>query len=76
MEPVHPAIALPGGPELLIVLLVLLVVPLALAYWVYRDATNRGESRALAWSAVIFGLSLFWLVPGLLGVAIYLGTRD
>ncbi|ESP88945.1 hypothetical protein [Candidatus Halobonum tyrrellensis] len=59
--------AIPGGPELLIVLLVgilFLLVPIGLAYWVYQDATGRGNDRATLWA---IGVVIAGLVAPLVG---------
>ena len=49
--------AVPGGVELLIALLVLLLslaVPLVVAVLIYRDAKCRGSRHALAWAVGAF----------------------
>jgi hypothetical protein len=72
----------PGGPELLIVLLFLgllvvsAVVAAGASYWVYRDATRRGRDDATLWAV---GTLLGFLVAGVGGVAVlvvYLLVRD
>jgi hypothetical protein len=45
---------LPGGPELLII--GLLLVPFVLTYWVYNDAESRGDDRAALWALAVGGL--------------------
>ncbi|WP_157969316.1 hypothetical protein [Haloplanus rubicundus] len=47
---------LPGGPELLIIGLLLLVVPFVLTYWVYNDAESRGDDGAAFWALAVGGL--------------------
>lgn len=47
--------ALPGGVELLIVFFVFvlifaLLIPIGMAYWVYRDAESRGDDDATLWA--------------------------
>ncbi|OYR39032.1 hypothetical protein DJ82_11395 [Halorubrum sp. Ib24] len=66
----------PGGPELLILLVVLLVVFGLVGRWVYRDAKSRGSDWAWQWGVGIGLLFLFGLVPGLLGLLIYVTVRD
>ncbi|WP_380678969.1 hypothetical protein [Salinigranum sp. GCM10025319] len=52
----------PGGPELLILLLTI-VVPLAISYYIYRDAKRRGSRHALAWGlGAFFGSLVVWLL--------------
>jgi hypothetical protein len=67
---------LPGGPELLIVLLLALIIVVFVGRWVYRDAKARGSKWAWQWSVGISVLFFFGLVPGLLGLVIYLFLRD
>ncbi|WP_248897088.1 hypothetical protein [Haloplanus halobius] len=56
----------PGGPELLILFLVLLMsfaVPLVVSFLVYRDAKRRHSSHALAWGVgAFFGSIVVWLL--------------
>lgn len=58
--------AVPGGPELLIILfitLLSLVIPLAVAVLVYRDASGRGSGHALAWGlGAFFGGLVVWIL--------------
>ncbi|MFB6169133.1 MAG: hypothetical protein ABEJ43_09850 [Haloferacaceae archaeon] len=65
---------LPGGPELLIVVvvgLILFVLSIAVAggaaYWVYTDAQKRGRDDATLWAV---GTLLGFLVGGLGGFAV------
>lgn len=65
--------AIPGGPELLILLLVGifgLLIPIGVAYWVYRDATERGNDQATLWAVAtaIGGMVVF--VVGAVGIAV------
>jgi hypothetical protein len=78
-----PAIPLqfgvPGGPELFIVGvigLLLLVVPFVLAYWVYTDASRRGDDNAALWALIVGGLGFLTFFGGFLAVAIYIWDRD
>ncbi|EJN59823.1 hypothetical protein [Halogranum rubrum] len=68
-------VGVPGGIEL-ILLPVLLLVPLIVAYWVYRDATRYGISYAPAWALATFALLLAGVVPGLLTLVAYLVVRE
>lgn len=65
----------PGGVELLVLLLVLLLVFGLVGRWIYRDAKRRGSDWAWQWGVGIGLLFLAGLVPGLLGVIIYLLVR-
>jgi putative flippase GtrA len=65
----------PGAPELLILLLVLVVAFGLVGRWVYRDARSRGSEWAWQWGVGIAVLSLVGLVPGLLGLVVYLVVR-
>lgn len=69
-------IGIPGAPELLITLLIIAVLAAFVGRWVYRDARARGSDWAWQWAVGIVFLFLFGLVPGLLGIIIYLLVRD
>jgi uncharacterized membrane protein len=71
---------IPGGPELLIVLLLFvlsLVVPFVLAFYIYTDAERRGEENGALW-AVVAGLAAIVATPvdGLLVLLVYVLQRD
>ncbi|MFB6108222.1 MAG: hypothetical protein ABEJ82_05185 [Haloplanus sp.] len=59
-------VGVPGGPELLVVLLVLLLsfgVPLVVSIFVYRDAKGRNSRHALAWGVgAFFGSLVVWIL--------------
>ena len=61
----------PGAPELVVILLVLVVAFGLIGRWVYRDAKSRGSEWAWQWGVGIAVLFLMGLVPGLLGILIY-----
>lgn len=66
-------IALPGGPELLVILLIAVLAIVLPAYWVYRDATKRNnENRALWTVATIIGGLVGNILGALLVVVLYL----
>lgn len=67
--------SLPGGVEILIILIVLLLLAIAPAIWVYRDAKKRGMNAAL-WAAIVGGSLLIGLVPGVVALVVYLWKRD
>jgi lipid-A-disaccharide synthase-like uncharacterized protein len=70
---------IPGGPELVIVGvigLLLLVVPFVLAYWVYNDAQKRGNDNAALWALAVGGLTFLTLFGGLLALAVYIWDRE
>ena len=56
-------------------LLALLVLWATLGRWLYRDARSRGSEWAWQWGVGIAVLFLAGLVPGLLGILIYLVVR-
>lgn len=70
-----PPLQIPGGPELMIILLILFLVFGLIGGWVYRDAKSRGSDWAWQWGVGIALLFLLGLVPGLLGVLIYVSVR-
>jgi hypothetical protein len=65
----------PGAPELVVILLVLVVAFGLIGRWVYRDAKSRGSEWAWQWGVGIAVLFLMGLVPGLLGILIYVTVR-
>lgn len=69
----------PGGPELLIILLiglVFLLVPFVLTYWVYTDATRRGDDNAALWAVAVGGLTFLTFFGGLLALVVYVWDRE
>lgn len=66
---------IPGGPELLIIFLIFFVVFGLVGRWVYNDAKSCGSEWAWQWGVGIAFLFLAGLVPGLLGIIIYLLVR-
>jgi uncharacterized BrkB/YihY/UPF0761 family membrane protein len=67
-------IGVPGGPELLVVILIGLIlfavslaVTVGATYWVYTDATRRGRDDATLWAV---GTLLGFLVAGVGGIAV------
>lgn len=73
----HQMGGLPGGPELLVVLvLLLLAVPFVLAYYVYTDATSRGEDNAALWAVAVGALTAATLVGGFVALAVYIWQRE
>ncbi|WP_435069951.1 hypothetical protein [Haloplanus sp. C73] len=67
---------LPGGPELLLVGLVFLILPFVMAYWVYTDAERRGDDRAAFWALAVGGLTYLTGFGGFLALAVYIWQRD
>ncbi|RJS98450.1 hypothetical protein [Halococcus sp. IIIV-5B] len=63
---------IPGGPEVLVILLVLVVVFGLVGRWVYRDAKKQGSEWAWQWGVGVGVLFLFGFVPGLFGLVVYL----
>lgn len=66
----------PGGPELLLVGLIALVIPFVMAYWVYNDAEGRGEENAALWALAVGGLTFLTFFGGFLALAVYIWQRD
>lgn len=67
---------IPGGPELLIVALIFMIVPFAMAYWVYTDAERRGNDNAALWAVAVGGLTYLTFFGGFLALAVYLWDRE
>lgn len=68
----------PLGPELIVLLLILplLVLPAAAAYWVYQDATSRGRDDAAFWAVAVGGLGYATFFGGVLALLVYLWERE
>ena len=62
---------IPGGPELLIVLFILVVAFALVGRWVYRDAKKQGNPYAWQWGVGVGALFVAGLIPGLLGLVLY-----
>jgi len=68
----------PGAPELPVVLplgLLFLVVPFALACWVYTDASRGGNDNAALWAVAVGGLTVLTFSGGLLAFVVPPGPR-
>lgn len=67
---------MPGGPELLILGLLFLIIPFVLAYWVYNDAEQRGNENAALWAVAVGGLTFLTFFGGFLALAVYIWDRE
>lgn len=67
---------IPGGPELLIIGLILLIIPFVLAYWVYNDAEQRGNDKSALWAVAVGGLTYLTFFGGILALVVYLWDRE
>lgn len=70
---------IPGGLELIVIFFIfilLLAIPVALAYWVYTDATARGNDNAALWAVAVAGLTALTFVGGIAALVVYLLQRD
>lgn len=67
----------PGAPELLVLLLIGIIIPFVLAYYIYTDAEDRGEENGALW-AVVAGLAAIVATPvgGLVVLVVYVMQRD
>ncbi|WP_248897385.1 hypothetical protein [Haloplanus halobius] len=68
-------IGLPGGPELLIIGLFFMLLPFVMSYWVYTDATKRGNDNAAFWALAVGGLTFLTGPGGFLALAVYVWQR-
>lgn len=73
-----PLYGVPLGPEILIIVLVLafIALPFVLSYWVYTDATRRGNDNAALWAVLVGGLTFLTFFGGILALMIYLLDRE
>lgn len=67
---------IPGGPELLIIGVFLLIIPFVMAYWVFNDAEKRGEDNAALWALAVGALTFMTFFGGLLALAVYIWQRE
>ena len=67
---------MPGGPEILILGLIFLVIPFFMAYWVYTDAERRGNDNAALWALAVGALTYLTLFGGFLALAVYFWQRE
>ena len=65
---------IPGGSEGATVLLIL-VVPLIVAYWTYRDAKRRGNEHPLNWGISMFLFGFLGFAPILVGLGLWTSVR-
>lgn len=64
---------IPGGPELLVILLIGLVLIALPAYFVYNDATKRNNENATLWTAAtVLGGLVGSIFGALLVIILYL----
>lgn len=67
---------IPGGPELIIIGLIALIIPFVLAYWVYNDAEQRGNENAALWALAVGGLTFLTFFGGILALVVYFWDRE
>lgn len=65
----------PGDSGLFSAGLIILIIAIVLAYWVYKDASGRGKDNAALWGLGVGILTLLTLIGGLLALAFYLWKR-
>ena len=58
-----------------ILLLLLLAIPFLIAYFVFSDAIDRGNSHPWAWGISVFVLLLLGIIPGVVVIALYIVVR-
>ena len=66
----------PGGPELLIIGLLFLIVPFVMAYWVYTDAEKRGNDKAALWAIAVGVFTFLTFFGGILALVVYIWDRN
>lgn len=67
---------MPGGPELLIIGLVFVIIPFVMAYWVYTDAEKRREDNAALWAVAVGALTYLTFFGGILALVVYIWQRE
>lgn len=68
-------IGIPGGPELLIIGL-LVIVPFVLTYWVYTDAEKRNNDNAVLWALAVGLFTILTFFGGILVLIVYIWNRE
>lgn len=65
-------LGVPGGPELLIILVIALFAVILPAYFVYNDATKRNNDNRILWTlATVIGGLIGSILGALLVVILY-----
>jgi hypothetical protein len=67
---------MPGVIEVVLILFVTLLLAVVVGGWVYSDAKARESESPWAWAIGIGLLFLLGLIPGLIGITLYLLVRD
>lgn len=68
LQTLLPLLQVPGGAELVIIGIVLVVfllvgaVWVGISYWVYKDATKRNMDNAAIWAIATFAIGIFGLI--------------
>jgi len=65
----------PVGPEVSMLVMLVLSLYIGTVYWVYSDAAQRGIDSAALWALAIGVLFLFGFVPGMIGLVVYSWQR-
>lgn len=58
--------AIPGGVEIVLFGVLNLVIALLVGFWVYRDASRRGNGAAALWAVAVGVASLLLSIVGFL----------
>ena len=53
-----------------------LIIPFVMAYWVYSDASERGNENAALWAVAVGALTYLTFFGGFLALAVYLWDRQ
>lgn len=73
MTPLPLQLGIPGGPELLVILMITLLAIVLPAYFVYNDATKRNNENRTLWTvATVVGGLAASIFGALLVVVLYL----
>jgi uncharacterized membrane protein YfcA len=59
-----------------IILLLFLVLPFVLAYWVYTDASSRGDDKATMWALLTGLLTVLTGIGGFVVLLVYVLQRE
>ncbi|MFB6308351.1 MAG: hypothetical protein ABEH35_03390 [Haloarculaceae archaeon] len=75
MSPTTALAVVPGFTELLVIALIL-VLPVGIAYWTYRDARKRNNPHAASWAISMLLWGLLGLFPIFVGLGLYTTVRE
>jgi predicted branched-subunit amino acid permease len=56
--------------------IIYLIIVLFVSLWIRSDAVNRGSQHPTLWGLAVAVLSLFYIIPGVIAILLYLYARS